>query len=271
MAKLDRLGWAAGACVSAYGRRIGIRVSRPEVLGELPARLPFGWKPSRTAEVDHLYTLILGGSGSTSGIRRFNLLYAGSQRVARSLDLGEVLDVLESDLHTYVAQASRRHVFVHAGVVGWHGQAIVIPGPSLSGKTTLVAAFVRAGATYYSDEYAVLDANGRVRPYIKPLSVRPAPNLRSVKYPVEAIGGVAGAEPLPVKWVLVTQYRQAAAWRPCALTPGQAILELLARTVPARRRPRAVLATLRRASADARTLKSARGEAEEVVRSILHG
>jgi hypothetical protein len=147
----------------------------------------------------------------------------------------------------------------------------MIPGPSLSGKTTLVAAFVRAGATYYSDEYAVLDANGRVRPYLKPLSVRPGPNLRSVKYPVEAFGGVAGAEPLPVKWVLVTQYRQAATWRPRALSPGQAMLELLARTVPARRRPRAVLATLRRASADARTLKSARGEAEEVVRSMLHG
>jgi hypothetical protein len=49
------------------------------------------------------------------------------------------------------------------------------------------------------------------------------------------------------------------------------MLERLARTVPARRRPRAVLATLRRAVAGARTLKSARGEDEEVVRSILDG
>lgn len=269
MAKLDRLGWAAGASFSAYGRRIGIRVNNADSLDLLRPRLPFGWKPSPKRNVDHLYSLILGGPGSATGVRRFNLLYAGSLRVARSLNLEEVLDVLESDLHHYVAQASRRYVFVHAGAVGWHGRAIVIPGASLSGKTTLVSAFIRAGATYYSDEYAVLDTNGRVRPYPKPLSVRSAPAARAVKYPIEALGGIVGTEPLTVEWILVTEYREGAHWRPRVLSPGRAVLELLARTVPVRQRPRTVLATLRYAVASARTLKSPRGEAEEVVQAIL--
>jgi hypothetical protein len=42
---------------------------------------------------------------------------------------------------------------------------MVLPGKSFAGKTTLVAALVRAGAEYWSDEYAVLDANGDVHPY----------------------------------------------------------------------------------------------------------
>jgi hypothetical protein len=33
---------------------------------------------------------------------------------------------------------------------------------SYSGKTTLVSELIRAGATYYSDEYAVIDERGRV-------------------------------------------------------------------------------------------------------------
>ena len=43
-------------------------------------------------------------------------------------------------------------------IVTWgRGRAIVIPGRTFSGKSTLVAELVRAGATYYSDEYAVED------------------------------------------------------------------------------------------------------------------
>ena len=51
-----------------------------------------------------------------------------------------------------------------AGVVGWENRAIVMPGASFAGKTTLVRAWLEAGATYYSDEFAVLDRAGRVHP-----------------------------------------------------------------------------------------------------------
>ena len=83
-----------------------------------------------------------------------------------------LFDPLESHLQLYVAEWARRRIFVHAGVVGWRGRAILVPGRSFSGKTALIAAFVRAGATYYSDEYAVLDAKGRVHPYPRRLSIR---------------------------------------------------------------------------------------------------
>ena len=83
----------------------------------------------------------------------------------------------------YVAEEARRGVFVHAGVVGWKGRALVLPGKSGAGKTTLVAELIRAGATYYSDEYAVLDERGRVHPYARPLAVRVDGRRQRRRYP----------------------------------------------------------------------------------------
>ena len=66
-------------------------------------------------------------------------------------------------------------MFVHAGVVAVDGRALLLPGGSFTGKTTLVAALLRAGAQYGSDEYAVLDEAGLVLPaYPRPLSIRNA-------------------------------------------------------------------------------------------------
>jgi hypothetical protein len=67
----------------------------------------------------------------------------------------KILDAFENHLQLWVAEGAPRHAFVHAGVVGWRGRAMVIPRSSHSGKSTLAAALIRAGATYYSDEYAV--------------------------------------------------------------------------------------------------------------------
>jgi len=269
MEKIDRLGWAAGMCFDAYGRRIGIRVNNPEVLAQLPDCLPPGWKRVGSPIVEHLYSLLVGGNGGGGNVRRFNLLYAGSGRLARTMDIEEVFESLESHLHLTVAEAARDRLFVHAGVVGWRGKAIVLPGRTLSGKTTLVAALVRAGAAYYSDEYAVFDAGGRVHPYPKALSIRDGNAARPRRAPAAALGGLPGVKPLPVGLVAVTGYRPGARWRPRRLPPGQAILALLANTVPARRRPKVALATLLRVVSRAPVLKGVRGEAEEVLAAML--
>ena len=68
------------------------------------------------------------------------------------MNLDEVIRALQTDLQLFVATEALSRLFVHAGVVGWRGRAILVPGTSFSGKTTLVAAMVQAGASYYSDE-----------------------------------------------------------------------------------------------------------------------
>jgi hypothetical protein len=270
MDKIDRLGWAAGLTIRAYGVRIGIRVNDAAVLPRLEASLPPEWKPATSPAVDLLFSVFLGGAGPRRGVRRYNLLYGNAARLVRFLDTDEVLDVFASYLHLHLAEAARRRLFVHAGVVGWRGRAIVVPGRSHSGKSTLVAALLRAGATYYSDEYAVLDDHGRVHPYAKPLSLRDRQDGKATHYPVEALGARAGKQPLPVGLVVMSRYKPGATWRPRPLSPGQGALALLQHTVSARRQPAAALAMLQKVVVQARVLASGRGEAETVAPAILH-
>ena len=199
--------------------------------------LPPHAKPARGPRVGCLYSLIASGTKVGSHTRRFNILYAGAVRVVQTKDTDQVLEALERDLQLYVVEQARRRVFVHAGVVGWHGRAIVIPGRTMSGKSTLVKALVEVGATYYSDEFAVIDERGRVHPYLKPLSIRENGAGRPKEIHPEALGGTVGVKPLPVGLVVATSYREGARWRPRQLLPGRAVLALLAHTVSARRKP----------------------------------
>src|SRR5574341_1119997 len=107
MEKIDRLGWATGMAFVAYGVRIGIRVNDPGMLDRLPGLFPYGWKPGVSPIVDRLYSLMIGGAGPRSNVRRFNLLYAGADRLARTMDLDAVLSLLESDLQLSVAEAAK--------------------------------------------------------------------------------------------------------------------------------------------------------------------
>lgn len=254
--------WTAGCSILAYGVRIGVRTNKPELLDRLAEHFPPLWKQTSIPLVERLFSLRIGSS---------HKLYEDSEPPAVSRSLKTILEIFERRLKMYVAEMARRRVFIHAGAVGWQGKAIIIPGRSMSGKTSLVAELVRAGASYYSDEYAVLDEQGRVHPYPQPLAVRERTrgSVAQKKCGVEEFGGVAGTRPLPVGLVISSRYQANARWRPKQLSTGQAVLELLANTVPARRKPEVVLPTLHKATSDAIILKGARGEAEEAARLIL--
>jgi hypothetical protein len=240
----------------SHGARIGIRVSHRAILHRLPAILPPGAAITSVEPLDIVYTLSPGD------------LYRGSVSLSSRSTIDEALRVLESDLHFQVAQHARTALFVHAGVVGWKGGAILIPGRSLSGKTSLVAALVRAGAAYYSDEYAVIDRQGCVHPYAKPLSIRDE-NGGAARVPVAEIGGRAGAETLRPVAIVLANYRLGARWRPRALTQGQALLALIDNTVLAQEQPELTMETLTRVVSSATALQGLRGESGPTARQLL--
>jgi hypothetical protein len=269
MDKIDRLGWAAGIAIKSYGVSVGIRTNDARVLDKLVERLPPVWRPARSPVVERLYSVFMGGEGARPGVRRFNLLYGDLQRLVRSVNEEHVLDALESDLHLHVAEMAARRSFIHAGVVGWRGKAVIIPGRSFSGKTTLTRELVRAGARFYSDEYAVLDARGRVHPFHRPLQIREDESGRQTKYTVESLGGERGVKPLPVGLVILSEYKKGARWRPRKLSAGQGALAVMAHSVSARRQPQAVLDSLQQVVSRAPVFKGTRGEASEIVDTIL--
>jgi hypothetical protein len=268
MEKLDRLGWVAGFSFVSYGVRIGVRVNQPSLLEELEPLLPPGWRPTKSPRVDRLYSLLAGRERLRPGVRGLNLVYGDVTRIARAARLEDALERFESDLQLYVAESAHKRVFVHAGVVEWSNKAVIIPGRSYSGKTTLVTELVRAGARFYSDEYAVFDEKGRVHPYPKSLAIRD-PSGRQNRYLPESFGGSTGQTPVTVGMVLVSNFKAGMRWKPKVGSPGQGVLALLANTVAARRNPEASLDTFHRALGNALILRGARGEAQEIAAAIL--
>jgi hypothetical protein len=261
--------WVAGFSFLSYGVRVGVRTNDARLIEKLLPHLPPGWKITH-ARVDRLYSLLLRERVDRRA-GRLHESYVDSQRLAGFARRGDLLEHFESNLQLYVAEYAPRRVFVHAGVVGWQGKAIVIPGRSYSGKSTLVAALVKAGALYYSDEYAVLDERGRVHAYPRPLSLRERGRHRGTKYSVEDLGGKRGTKPLPIGLVLESRYEAGARFRPRQVSSGAGVLALLHNTVSARRKPEIVLPTLTNAIASARSIRSRRGESAEVVEVILKG
>jgi hypothetical protein len=144
----------------------------------------------------------------------------------------------------------------------------VLPGKSGAGKTTLVAELIRAGATYYSDEYAVLDDRGRVHPYARPLAVR-VDGRRQRRRTPESFGARRGTRPLPVGLVVVSRYRSGARERLRRLSAGAGALLLMANTVSARREPAGALTALQAVVMRAPVLSCVRGEARETARALL--
>lgn len=260
--RIDRLGWRAGTCFDAYGLRVGVRTNAPALLDRLGPHLPPGWRSCASPLVDEIFSVWVD-PGDT---RRPSRVYAGQSRRVRTADLAHAFAVLESEIRQSVAAGAEHRTFVHAGVVGWRGRAIVIPGRSRSGKTTLVAELVKAGALYLSDEFAVLDSRGRVHSFAKPLSIRGASGCdrHAQSRRAEELGGACATGPLPVGLVVLAEHRAGAIWRPERLTPGQAVIEMLRHTVPARLRPEASLIALERAVAGATVLKGERGEAKDL-------
>ncbi len=68
----------------------------------------------------------------------------------------------------------RSHVLLHAGVVAYQGQAVVLAANAFHGKTTLVLELLRRGCSFLSDEMAALGrTDGYVYPFPRSLRVRP--------------------------------------------------------------------------------------------------
>ena len=258
------LDWAAQIIFRAYGVSVRVRTSSAEMLPLLIPHLPPGWKPS-SGRPEVIYSLIVRGTGR----RQRYSLFRDEEVVIQSATLKQFVDSFESNLHQYIAKTSPRRVFVHAGAVVWRGRAIIIPGRSFTGKTTLVAELVRAGAVFYSDEYAVLDERGRVHPFARPLGMRPKGGTSQRRIHPESITAKIGGKPAPVGLILISKYLPNARWQPRQLTKGNGVLEVLSHTVPARTRPGSALAMIRQAVAQGEIIKTARGEARPTARLIL--
>jgi hypothetical protein len=157
---------------------------------------------------------------------------------------------------------------VHAGTVVWGGRALLLPGTSHAGKSSLVAELLWRGATYFSDEYALIDSNGCVHPYPRPLLLR---NGCPEQSPVLArqCNAPVGDTPAPVGWILSLEYRPAAAWSVAAVPQSESLLTLLRNTPHVLAESPDMVRTFQRAVAGATCYSGRRSEAVEAADEIL--
>jgi hypothetical protein len=243
----------------AFGRTFEVRV--PDGLDDgIEESLPWSWRPAEEMP-ERVWAL----EQSDDTYRAV----ADGEVIGQWHDATRALHFLLADLELWVAEHARRRVFIHAGCVVFEGRAIVLPGRTLAGKSTLTAALVRAGCTYYSDEYAVIGADGHVRPYARLLALRPPEGGLGVRTPVASLGGAAGRRPVPIGMVALLQYDAVIGFAAEPLTRAQTALGLLDNAVPARTRPRAVMNALERATANATGFRGTRGDADEAAEHLI--
>jgi len=141
---------ARSIAFEAFGVAAEVQFGDPELEAHVLEILPPGWRAIDPAAVVSRFSLDRTDADSYDVTINRHLAIEHA-----SLDVA--LGLIDADLRMLIATNTPDWIFVHAGVVALRGRALVIPGESFSGKTTLVRALVEAGATYYSDEYAVLD------------------------------------------------------------------------------------------------------------------
>lgn len=190
-----------------------------------------------------------------------------SRVLIRRASLSAALDLIGSDLQQTIAAHSREHLFVHAGVIGWRGRAILFPGRTLSGKSTLIRALIQAGAVYFSDEFARIDGHGMVHPFLRPLTCR-TPQGKSILDPKKE-GLKVASGPAPIGAIVATKYVAGGTWCATRLSQGQAALEVLNNTLAVRLDPAKAVRYVGKVVSSACAISSPRGEADATAPLLL--
>lgn len=247
--------------VISEGLRVGFQTNRRTLVSNLSALLVPGSVPADFTNLDFVYSL------NAEPKRQLYTAYLGSRALTRQGNRKTTLDFIESDLQHTIAKHSRENVFLHAGVIGWRDCAILFPGRSFTGKSTLVRVLIQAGAVYVSDEFARIDARGLVHPFPRPLSFRSSSG-RLRLYPEQEAMKVASG-PCQVGAIVATRYVAEGAWYPTRLSPGQAALVLLSNTIAVRLDPAKAVRYIGQLASSARAISSPRGDAEATVPLLL--
>jgi hypothetical protein len=157
---------------------------------------------------------------------------------------------------------------VHAGALLIDGKALLLPGSSHAGKSSLVAELLCRGASHFSDEYALIDDNGLAHAYPRPLLLRNGSPKQSLVLPKELNARFA-TDPAPVGWILALDYVPGASWKIHELSQSEAVLLLLRNTPHELEKSPGMVDLFLGVAARAKCFEGERGEAAEAAIYVL--
>lgn len=246
--------------VESFGVNVELFVAK-DLWPVIEPRLPPGWRRAHGLARGRIEL-------RSRTLGQYEVLVDSERRVT-SGDVDLVTRVFDTELTTFVALHAPGLIFIHAGCVAVDGRAILVPGRSFSGKTSLTAELVRQGATYLSDDFAPIDHEGRVHPYARRLHIRPEGGFAPTPVAIEDFGGTAAVLAHDVGIVVFTQYRPGSRWQPREESRGAGAIALLDNALPARTRSEETLQVVRAAVQDARVVMSERGDAAPVAAWLI--
>lgn len=246
-------GWGVSARLAASGS---------ELLQSALAGLPAGFRTSRSEGRGPWFRCRKKGT-------RLELLIGPEVRFAGRSTIAFQIAVADA-LETFASTHSERFAFLHAGGVAIDGRAILLPGRSHAGKSTLVAAFLKRGAAYLSDDMVPIDWRLHAHPFPRPLGIRSLAGGMPKRTPVASLGALSADRSLPIALVWCGSYD------PLATRPafkrrqgGEAFAELLAHAPGARIRPGVIVPILAKIAASVPVFRGVRGDADAMIDEIL--
>jgi hypothetical protein len=291
----DELEWVGEAYFRVLGYYFSLRWNAAD-LGE-PVRTvlaPFGVaadaKERRippTPNTPPVYSLVRLKQALPPG---YELLY-GDGKLREADEVGDLLHHLFWHIGDEALRRTGSYLLVHAGAVALaSGQCLVLPGDSGAGKTTLVAALVRAGLDYLSDEAAAIDpVSRRVFPFPRALALKSGsfslfPDLPTAEgcvtagdqcfVPPEMIRAGSVAGPGPVGWIVAIRHDPNASTELIELSAAEGVFELGRRAINlslygARALP--LLADVARGARSFRLVSSDLAEAVDTLLALVGG
>jgi hypothetical protein len=263
-------------CVTSHGAVMTVRPPNARAFGGLRALLPPGAAVARTrrgdVDADVRYDWSVRREADDTVRHHVHVhdpVDPTGEALASTPDAREAVERLASDIEYRAALHARARLFVHAAVVAWGGRAVLVPGRSFSGKSALAAALLRAGATYLSDEWAVLDEQGLASPFPRALRLRDPLGAALDAIPADRFGAPVATRPVPVALIVWTTYLPDARWDPTVMSAGETALALLDNAPAARRAPAFALPVIARTVRDAVGLRGPRGDADATAEAIL--
>jgi len=195
-------------------------------------------------------------------------LQANNAHIASADQASDLVTSLVQILDDAVIERLTTLRALHAGVVQWKGRALLLPGMSHAGKSSLVAELLRRGAIYFSDEYALVDARGCVHPYPRPLLLR---NGHPEQHPMLAdeCDAPIGDAPARVGWIMALQYTPECSFRITPVTQSEAVLTLLKNTPHVLPESPGLVDAFQRTVSEAACYTGCRGEAADAADEIL--
>ena len=176
---------------------------------------------------------------------------------------------LESSLGLFAASHLQGEVAIHAALIRAGSQVLLLPAPSLSGKTSMCVAARRAGHEVLGDEYVLVDPqSGLLRTWPRAMRIRDGRSSRREDIDIE-LGTV---QPTLVAALTYDEQSDAQTDQPLTvrvLTPGELAVELLSNTLCAQYRPEDSLAAVMAIARQTPGVMGTRAEAVPALRALL--